>query len=343
MTALNEYQRLEATGLWRPEPGVQRREVVVSLGDATLTIKDFSDRVLAHWSLAALERRGPRAQDPAIYSPDGDPGETLELAASEKEMIAALDRILRALDQSRPRPGKLRHVLTALAGAAVLGLLVFWLPGALLDYSTRVVPPAKRTEIGSALLDRITRVSGQPCSAEEAREPLRRLAARLLGDRRRDALVVLPEGLRDTAHLPGGRILINRSLIELAEDPDVPAGYILAEAVRAASRDPLEELLNHVGLVASLKLLTTGALPDAALDRYAEHLVAERETPPVAPDVLLAAFAKAELRSSPYAYARDISGERTLRLIEADPRAGEGSRPVLSDADWVRLQAICGG
>ena len=62
--------------------------------------------------------------------------------------------------------------------------------------------------------------------------------------------------------------------------------------------------------------------------------------PPV--DPLIAAFDRAEIRSTPFAYALDITGERTLALIEADPRAGEGSRQVLSDADWVRLQGICG-
>jgi hypothetical protein len=49
------------------------------------------------------------------------------------------------------------------------------------------------------------------------------------------------------------------------------------------------------------------------------------------------------LRSSPYAYALDITGETVLPLIEADPRRALGSREVLKDADWVRLQGICGG
>ncbi|SFD93438.1 hypothetical protein [Roseivivax sediminis] len=343
MTALHEYQRLEATGLWRPERGAQRREVVVALGDATLTIKDFNDRVLAHWSLAAVTRAGPRGQDPTLYHPDGDPGETLELAAAETDMIEALERILRAVDRRRPRPGKLRVWLSGGIAAALLVAAVIWLPGALLAYATDVVPPAKRAEIGASLLDRITRVSGQPCAAPEARQPLRRLAARLLGEARRDALVVLPEGLEDTAHLPGGRILLSRALIEDPEDPDVPAGYILAEAVRAAAGDPLANLLRHSGPVASLRLLTTGEMPDSALDAYAEYLLTERAAAPVPPETLLAAFDKAELRATPYAYWRDMTGESTLRLIEADPRAGLGSRLVLSDADWLRLQGICGG
>lgn len=164
----------------------------------------------------------------------------------------------------------------------------------------------------------------------------------MLGEARRNDLVVLPGGVRDTAHLPGGLILMNRALIEDYEDPDIAAGYLLAESLRARASDPLGDLLAHTGLWPALKLLTTGALPDAALDAYAETLLTETGDP-VATDTLLRAFAAAELRSTPYAFARDVTGESTVALIEADPRATEGSRPVLSDPDWLRLQAVCGG
>ena len=49
------------------------------------------------------------------------------------------------------------------------------------------------------------------------------------------------------------------------------------------------------------------------------------------------------MRSSPYAYSRDPSGETALPLIEADPyRDRPPERPVLDDTDWVALQGICG-
>ncbi|KMK66321.1 hypothetical protein [Puniceibacterium sp. IMCC21224] len=340
MTALNEYQRLEATGLWRPTPDAQRREVVVSLGDATLTISDTSDRVLAHWSLAAVARLN-KGQRPAIFHPDGDSGETLELDDAESVMIDGIEKVRRVIDRRRPRPGKLRFVATGGFALAIAGLALFWLPNALLQHTVKVVPMVKRDEIGLALQDRISRVAGQPCAAAEAVVPLRHLASRILGEQRSNDLVVLREGVRRAAHLPGGIILLNRALVEDPEDPDVTAGYVLVEAVRASRRDPLEGLLRHAGLLASLQLLTTGVLPDAALDQYAEALLTA-EPQPLSPDILIPAFAAAELRTTPYAYAEDITGESTLPLIEADPRAVEGSSAVLSDADWVRLQGICG-
>ena len=69
MTALKEYDRIEATGLWRANADAQRREVIVSIGDATLTISDHNDRALAHWSLPAIERANQRRAEAGEAAP----------------------------------------------------------------------------------------------------------------------------------------------------------------------------------------------------------------------------------------------------------------------------------
>lgn len=341
MTALDAYQRLEALGLWRPSPEAQRREVVVSLGDATLTITDTNNQALAHWSLAAVERTNPGTR-PAIFYPHGDPDETLELAEDASEVIDALETLRRVVAKRRPRQGRLRLVILIAMLIAVGAALWSWLPGAVTAHALKVVPPVKRAEIGAELLARIERVSGPPCAAPSAQEPLRALSRRVLGQSRADQLTVLRAGVQSTAHLPGGRILLGRSVIEDTEDPNVPAGHIIAEAMRLTSSDPLGALLSHAGPFAALRLLTTGALDSASLDAYAEHLVM---APPTAIDTgtLLKGFAAAEISAVPYAYALDPSGEATLQLIEADPFQGTTPRPVLRDADWLRLQTICEG
>ena len=341
MTALEGYERLEAVGLWRPGAGEQRREVIVSLGEATLTISDIQNRALTHWSLAAVSR-GNRGNDPALFHPEGDDTETLELPSDEAMMIEGIDRLITAINRHRPQPGKLRWYLGGAAALVVLALVFFWLPGALIGYTARVVPEVKREEIGRALLSELTRMTGEPCRAPEAMPALRSLAGRVLGPGRGSDLVVVPEGVSGSAHLPGGTILLSREVIEGPEDPDVPAGYVLVESLRAATHDPLHDLLRHAGLWSSLRLLTTGELPAAALDDYADDLLTG--TPrPLDDAKVIEAFTAAELRSRPYAYHRDPSGERVLALIEGDPRAVEGSRTVLSDSAWLRLQSICDG
>ncbi len=340
MTALREYQRLEASGLWRASPDDQRSDVIVSIGDATLVISDFRENPLAHWSLAAIQRANP-GKRPAIYHPDGDPGETLELPDTEPDMIAAIEKLRAAVERRRPHPGRLRLVMLVASFLAVAALAVFWLPGAARDHAVGVVPDVKRVEIGKALLDRLQRMTGPVCHTPEGRAALTQLARRLPAKDRPGRLEVVRGGVQTTVRLPGGTILINRDLVEDFEEPDVVAGYIVAERLRAEASDPFARLLDHAGLWATLRLLTTGALEPATLDAYAQHLLTAPR-PGLDTDALLHGFRRLGVRSTPYAYALDISGETTLGLIEADPFANAAPEPVLSDADWLRLQGICG-
>ncbi len=336
MTALKQYQRIEATGLWHPSPDEQRREVVVSIGEATLTISDFNDRALTHWSLAALVQQNPGSY-PAIFNPDGDPDETLELAQSETTMLEAIDRLQRAIDRSRPHPGRLRWASVAGVVLAVLAVLLLWLPGALQNHVVSVVPDIKRQEIASAVLQRIERVSGKACSSPDAQASLQMLARRT-GVRQ---IVIVPAGVPDSLSLPGGTVLLNRALVEDHEDPAVAAGYVLAARARAQIQDPLDDMLDRTGPTAAFRLLTTGELTPGIIDRYTEQVLAGPR-PDIPQDDLLAVFAQAAMPSTPYAYARDITGESVLGLIEADPMAGRTLEQVLPDRDWVRLQNICG-
>lgn len=338
MTALTEYQRLEATGVWRPDPGAQRRDVVVSVGDATLVMTDRKDTPLAHWSLAALVRRNP-GQTPAVYAPGDDATEDLEL--DDADMIAAIEKVRRAVERARPRPGRLRTRI-ALVSALAIGLLgVFWVPDALIRHAARVAPLAARAEIGMTLLAHIEPMSGVPCHSPAGDRALQRMKTRLLGDRPGD-IFVLRDGPPDAAHLPGGLILLDRSVVEDFETPEVAAGYVLAEAEAAQITDPLIRLLDRAGARAAFTLLTTGTVAEATLRDYAEYVLTT-QSQPVPAEVMIEAFARVGVRSTPYAYARDISGEATVALIEADPVDSEAARTVLSDGDWVALQGICGG
>ncbi|MDF1728821.1 MAG: hypothetical protein P1U53_13850 [Sulfitobacter sp.] len=337
MTALKKYARLEATGLWRAHPEGQRREVIVSVGDATLVITDLNDIALAHWSLAAVERANPGVR-PAIYHPNGDPGETLELPEDETQMIDAIETLRRAIARTRPRPGRLRLLGTLLTALLITVLALFWLPRAVRDHALRVVPQVKRQQLGTDLLTRIERLSGPRCATPTGTAALGLLSLRLGAGR----LAVLPDMAQNSLHLPGGLILLDRTLLEDHEEPDVAAGYLLTEQARRAAADPLRQLLSHAGLWENLRLMTTGDLAPDALDAYAEHLMtAPRPEPDLAAQ--LALFERAGLRSTPYAYARDGTGETTLPLVEGDPMTGKLTEPLMSDANWLRLQNICGG
>ncbi|MEM6713243.1 MAG: hypothetical protein AAF590_13320, partial [Pseudomonadota bacterium] len=148
MTALDKYQRIEASGLWRPAGETQRMDVIASIGDATLIISDMQDRPLTHWSLAAVIRANP-GKRPAIYHPAGDEGETLEFPGAEADMIDAIEKLRSVIERRRPHPGRLRFgIVFAICLALTLGA-IFWLPGAVRQHTVSIVPQVKRAEIGS--------------------------------------------------------------------------------------------------------------------------------------------------------------------------------------------------
>ncbi|SFK04172.1 hypothetical protein [Celeribacter neptunius] len=341
MTALTEFERLEAPGLWLPEGESQRRSVIVSIGEATLTLSEArSDgRPLTHWSLPAIERITPDGEIPARYRPAPDTDEELEI--EDELMIEAIARIRRAIERVGPHPGRLRGALFGLGALALIGISVFWLPGALIRQAVSIVPTVTRAEIGQELLGRIKRLSGAPCDTVHGARALDRLKTRLIPGGG-GQIVVVNSGVAISQHLPGNIILLNRALVEDYEDPDVLAGYVLAEIERAKEDDPLERLLREAGLMTSLRLMTTGHIPPDVLDAHAESLLTAPMSP-VSQPALIARFAAAQVHSAPYAYARDITGESVLPLIEADGVQIETTRPVLSDGDWVALQGVCGG
>jgi len=334
MTALKEYQRLESTGIWRASPDEQRRDVMVSVGDASLVIYDSAGRPLGHWSLPAVIRLNVGTR-PALFAPGPDAPEELEVA--DDEMVDAIEKVRKTIEKRRPRQGRLRFFLLGGGLAAVLALGVFWVPERVVRHAATVVPSAKRAELGERLLGMVQRVAGQPCHTTNGSHALRKLYRRLAPERTGN-LVVLSGGMRQTAHLPGGLILLNRALVEDYDAPETVAGFVVAEATRSALKDPVLSLLETTGPMSAFRLLTTGDIPDATLAVYAETLLSTR--PARLPhDPLLQAFAKARVSSKPYAFAVDISGETTLTLIEADPGVTD---PILKDGDWVSLQGICG-
>ena len=79
----------------------------------------------------------------------------------------------------------------------------------------------------------------------------------------------------------------------------------------------MRDVLDHLGLGASLRLLTTGRLSDAAEERAARALVTE------APEAV-------------------DEGALADLMAAARIRTDAESEPVLSDGNWLALRGICG-
>ncbi|MGJ8623680.1 MAG: hypothetical protein ACSHW1_12985 [Yoonia sp.] len=336
MTALDRYVRLESDALWRASPDAQRRDVTIAFGDATLVISDNAGRPLAHWSLPALIRQN-NSDTPAIYAPDDDASELLEI--SDPTMIGAIEEVRKALAKSQPHPGKLRYLLTAGLIAITLLLAIFWLPGALTRQTLAVVPLPKRIEIGTAMLGYMEPLTGPACRATRAEDAATRFAQRLFGSDTAARIVVVPKLDQNALALPGGLIVVGRDILEGTDDPAAVAGYILASRAAIQHSDPLENLLVQEGLRTTFNLLTTGVIAPTILNQNAQNLVTGAAPQP-RPAVLRRMMADALIPQAPYRAAADRRSGNTPDLGD-DPLAGETVPLILSDSDWVALQNIC--
>ena len=337
MTALREYERLESGGLWRADLDAQRRDVTVSFGNATLVISDNAERPLTHWSLPAIIRQNP-GKRPAIFTPNEDAHEVLEI--DDDLMIDAIEKVRLSLAKARPKRGKLRGLISLglLAGCAALA--VFWVPDALTSQTASVVPVSKRAEIGATVLGHVQKLTGPRCRGESGINALELLHARVFGPDTKGRIVVLPQLAQNAVAMTGGIIALDRRIIENADDPAVPAGFLIAAKTAQQGSDPLASILRAAGLRQTMGLLTTGDLSTEILASYARSVT--EAAPVFASDTdLIAAFEEAQIPTTPFAYARDSSGQQTVGLIAGDTFSERDEPEILSDADWVRLQGIC--
>lgn len=342
MTALNKYTRLETTGLWRPDPDAQRREVIVSFGEASLVLTDGrTESALSHWSLPAIERRN-YGEMPALYAPSAEPdGEVLEI--DDPSMIEAIETVRSAVARQRPRRGILRMSILATTILGIGALAMWWLPIKLVDHATTVVPFVKQQEIGEGLVHAMTRFTGVACSTPEGDRALHALAERLFPGTT-TKIVIVRDGMSEGSALalPGHIFMAEQALVEAHDAPEVLAGYLIANAAQAKVQDPLVTVLSDAGVRASFTLLATGSLPEGALDPQARTRLQSKPAP--ASDVsLLQSFADAGVSVTPYALSLDPSGQSAAarQLIENDPVSSDQAKRILPDADWLALQTIC--
>ncbi|MEM1361155.1 MAG: hypothetical protein AAGF94_05495 [Pseudomonadota bacterium] len=330
MTVLSQYERLECPAIWRADADAQRENVFVTLGKATLVIVSETEVALSHWSLPALERINPGAT-PAKYRPAKDSTELLEI--DDETMVDAIETVRKSITRRQPHHGRLRGFMRLVFVVALIGLAILWVPGAIRAYTNAMLPQVLREDIGSRLLSHLVPVTGPACANRQSLPAVAKMSERLFGPGS-PRVVVLSGGPVRSISLPGNMLLLHRELIEAAERAEVPAGYLIVEAQRAAEAPPLARLLDQSNLWTSVKLLTTGEIDEERLKQYAEGLPLSDAAMPLG---ISQAFTSAALSPAPYLDDLAFRGA-TLPDVTDQITAPE---PVLSDANWVRLQDIC--
>ncbi|MCC5991865.1 MAG: hypothetical protein JJT99_05010 [Rhodobacteraceae bacterium] len=340
-TALKKYSKLEGPGLWSGAVADQRRDVIVSFGEATLVISDSrSLHVLSHWSLAAVERLNPGAH-PALFSPDGGAEEVLEL--DDTLLIEALEEVRAALITQPGWFERLRLPVMLALSAAALGLGALLLPPALVDHTAAIVPMAKRAEIGERILADLQQSGAQLCQGAQGAAALAMLS-RVLFDVPVRVVVMrdLPAAPPRIQPLPGAVLLVDAGVLYLADNVDSLAGALVMARLHAQAQDPLRPLLYHVGVITTFRLLTTGSLRPGAARGYA-RIALSRPLPDLSGGDLAAAFhGRVGLLAALQANAALHDPALTEMLATLAPAARPDTpTAALTDGQWVSLQNIC--
>lgn len=344
-TALDQYDRLEALGLWREGPGLPEREVIVSFGQATLTLRDTSEAPLAHWSLAALETL-EESTERLVLSPDPTGAERLVL--TDPDMIEAIRRVSRVV---APRPTGRKRRLSAWILGLVLALPIaaglVW-PDRVARQVTPLLPDPIWLPLPAQIMARETArpdlfwcregpAPGAPTAA------LARLIAKLDPEGRLDVRVARFEG-PPMINAGGAQTLLNaRSLRDMAQ-PEELAGLIALAAARATASEYRAALGEAAGPRGLLALMFQRPLGPDELDA-ARAVVLSYPAGMEAVDAdTLRRLGEAGLPSLPLVLTLASGGApepRLERIVAGDTVRGAEFTPALTDAAWLRLQASC--
>ncbi|MEL6126065.1 MAG: hypothetical protein AAFR57_06690 [Pseudomonadota bacterium] len=343
-TALDQYDRLEALGLWQEGDDTSPREVIVSFGEATLTLRDGAEAPLAHWSLAALEVLA-EDKERLVLSPDPDGAETLTI--TDRDMIGAIATVRTA---ARPRTrGRKRRIgawmLLVLLIPIAAGLI--W-PRTLAGALAPLVPdplwlplPAQVMEVEfnrpSLFLCRDGRSAGLPPPA------LRRMIRQVDPDGvlsvrfgRFDGPPLLNAGGPDT--------LVNARALRDMVQPEELSGLLALAAARAVTPEYRARLGEAIGLRGLLTLGFQRNLGPEELEAARTLTRAYSAESSAVDEETLRRLEAAGLPSLPLVLPLSSAGapeHRLERIVAGDSVRGAEFLPALGDNDWLRLQSAC--
>ena len=273
----------------------------------------------------------------------------------------------------RPAPprGRGRLAAWALAAVAAVAVQILVLIPLLADNLAGFIPPEGERALGEATFGQIREALSEAgmapvalCEAPEGVAALSRMTARVTDAGEIPVEVfVLNHPMINAFALPGGYVVLFDGLIEAAQSPDEVAAVLAHEVGHVVSRDPTRHALRSAGSIGVLGLLFGDFAGGAVVLLLAERLISAQYSQ--AAEAAADAHAHAALERAGVSAAalgrmferlREAHGDSeglaahflshpALRdRIEAARAAADPAAqyaPVLDDADWRALQAIC--
>ena len=362
MPAPSTSERSELRGVYYHDGRTAaRHEARISVGEEAVDIVGSDGAPLARWPLISVRRSGPRH----FGLDEGD----ARLVVDDPDLAAFLGR--RAAKAARPYRRGMPRVFQW-AGLVIAGLCgAFVAVAELLPGMAEHVPVSWEVALGDEIRDdalsvfkRISGGDGRTCSSAEGSEALAGLATRLAAAAGAAefpfSVTVVDLTLQNAVALPGGRIMLFRGLLNLAERPDEIAAVLAHEMAHGIRRHPLRALIRSEGI----GVLSSLVLPDGIAGRVDSgvaqvllHTSYSRQAEAEADALAFAALRRAGIRAdgmaSLFERLREKYGAgRMPTLLSTHPdieeriaeaRAQPGGGDALTDAEWTALRRICEG
>lgn len=277
------------------------------------------------------------------------------------------------LTKRAPPKGRGRLAMWASGAIAAVAFQIVVLIPLMADQLANIIPPRAERALGEATLEQIRSAMGNDvrgplamCEKPEGRAALDQMMAAFapsLPDNVEVSVFVLNHPMVNAFALPGGNVVFFRGLIDAAQSPEEVASVLAHELGHVVSRDPTRHALRSAGSIGVLGLLfgdfaggalvlfLTERLIDASYTQAAEasadlfaHEVLEQAG--VSPAALGDMFERLRSRYGDrkgvvaHFLSHPSLSERIDTARAAAPEDGAWT-PILNDAQWDDLQAIC--
>jgi len=277
------------------------------------------------------------------------------------------------IDKSAPPKGRGRLAMWAGGAVAAVALQIGVLIPLMADQLANIIPARAERALGEATFKQIRDALGNdalgPLSVCEGTEGQAALAAMedafapSMPDGTEVSVYVLNHPMINAFALPGGNVVFFRGLIDAAETPEEVAAVFAHELGHVVSRDPTRHALRSAGSIGVLGLLfgdfAGGAVvlflterlidahysqaAEAAADTFAYDLLENARVSPAALGDMFERL-RAEHGDQSGVVAHFLTHPTLSDRIDAARAAEPGVvtwDPIITNAQWADLQAIC--
>ncbi len=272
MTALDEFDRLEAVAVLKRSADDPGQEVVVTLGEATLTMNKLSNKgeqPISHWSLAAVDLLED-GEDFTAYMLDAEAQD--RLIVEDRTFRRALGRVI-SDRQVPPSAPKSRRGLILAASVLAACIAAYWfLPGLIRQTAVAMISPERAEILAADMLPMIEARAGPACETAPGRIALDALSERL-NPAGATKLSVHDLGDVNVISLPGDLVLLNANALNDATDSGAIAAWAALGIAGVVDSPAISQLFGNGGILDGFRFLSSGELPDTAKSRAVNHML----------------------------------------------------------------------